>query len=309
LQGFCFNPKFALFKMNLNNAMRNWIGKATLLASLFSVFGCTNTATHSESKTKIIALGGSVTETLHALGVDSQLVGVDVTSTYPSSLSELPRVGHVRSLSAEKMLALQPDLILDGAGMELSLLNQLKESGAEVISLPLANNADSALAQFLRVGKAVKKEKESEDLVNRCRETLSSLAQLQNRESPKPKVIFIYSRGQGNLTVAGGNTQAGAMLQLAGAENPYETEFEGFRPLTAEGLLLAAPDVLFLFTDAFEALGGAEGLLSIPGVAETPAGKNLRFVHLDGHYSTGFGPRFAEAATELYHLFKSRPSP
>ena len=287
--------------------MRSWFLFCLLGAAC--LFGCKTPSQEQIKPTKIIALGGSVTETIFELGLDSLLVGVDVTSTYPPSLDALPRVGHVRGLSAEKMMALQPTLVLDGAGMAPDLAQQLKDGGIQVVSLPLANEADSAFAQFRKIGEVLQKTKEAEELVLANQEKLASLTRLKDTQSTAPKVVFIYSRGQGNLTVAGANTQADAMLQLAGAVNPFQAQFEGFKPLTAEAMVSAAPDILFLFTDAYETMGGMNGLLEVPGVAATPAGKNQRVVHLDGHFATGFGPRFAEAATTLFQMFHAAPRP
>lgn len=287
--------------------MKSWLLLCLLGAAWLS--GCKTPSQEQAKPNKIIALGGSVTETIFELGLDSLLVGVDVTSTYPPSLDALPRVGHVRGLSAEKMMALQPTLILDGAGMAPDVEQQLIGGGIEVVRLPLANQTDSAFAQFRQIGTVLNKTKEAEDMVLANQEKLASLNRIKDTATWSPKVVFIYSRGQGNLTVAGANTQADAMLQLAGATNPFQSQFEGFKPLTAEAMVTAAPDILFLFTDAYEAMGGMDGLLAVPGVAATPAGTNQRVVHLDGHFATGFGPRFAEAATTLFQMFHAAPRP
>lgn len=287
--------------------MKSWF----LLAIFGATFqwSCKTPQQDQHESAKIIALGGSVTETIFELGLDSLLVGVDVTSTYPNTLDHLPRVGHVRGLSAEKMMGLKPTMVLDGAGMSTEVAQQLEQGGIQVIRLPLANQTDSAFAQFRKIGEVLHKSKEAEELILANQEKLASLSRLKDTQTTVPKVVFIYSRGQGNLTVAGANTQADAMLQLAGAENPFHQQFDGFKPLTAEAMVAASPDILFLFTDAYEAMGGIDGLLAVPGVSATPAGKNKRVVHLDGHFATGFGPRFAEAATTLFQMFHAAPRP
>lgn len=278
----------------------------TILLSCNSKPSENQTASNSQ---RIISIGGSVTETIFELGSDSLIVGLDVTSTYPPHLAEVPRIGHVRQLSAEKLLGLNPDLVLDGAGMEPEVQKQLEEAGVKVVSLPLAMDPESAFEQMRIIGENLNQKDAAEELITSCKEKLASLENLKSQAEEQPRVVFIYSRGQGNLSVAGNGTQAGAMIELAGGINPLKNEFEGFRPLSAEALVQAAPDILFLFTDAFEAMGGMDGLLAVPGVAETPAGKNHRVIHLDGHYATGFGPRFADAATDLHLLFQAKPTP
>ncbi len=113
-----------------------------------------------------------------------------------------------------------------------------------------------------------------------------------------PKVIFIYARGAGALNVAGDNTFASSLIQLAGAQQAV-SGFDGFRTLTPEALAAANPDYLLFFTQGFEALGGEQGILNIPGVKETTAGKNRAFIHMDASLLNNFGPRLGDAVLEL----------
>ena len=67
---------------------------------------------------RIVSLGGAATEILYALGCGDRIVAVDVTSRYPAATREKPNVGYYRSLSAEGVLALNPDLIVATDGAE-----------------------------------------------------------------------------------------------------------------------------------------------------------------------------------------------
>ena len=112
------------------------------------------------------------------------------------------------------------------------------------------------------------------------------------------KVLFIYARGAGTLMVAGKNTPVEKMIELAGGTNAA-TGFDNFKPLTAEALIAANPDVLLLFNSGLESLGGVDGLLKIPGVAQTNAGRNRTVIEMDGQLLTGFSPRLGLAVQEL----------
>ncbi|HTN17434.1 MAG TPA: ABC transporter substrate-binding protein, partial [Chitinophagaceae bacterium] len=89
-----------------------------------------------------------------------------------------------------------------------------------------------------------------------------------------------------------------AMIKLAGGENAV-SGFEDFKPLTPEALLNANPDVILMFTSGLESLGGMDGLLKVPGIAMTNAGKKKQVIEMDGQYLTGFGPRLGKAIAEL----------
>src|SRR3546814_10521282 len=111
-------------------------------------------------------------------------------------------------------------------------------------------------------------------------------------------VFFIYARGTGTMMVAGQLKQLDEMITLAGGENAV-SGFEDFKPLTAESLVAANPDVILLFDSGLSSLGGIAGLLEVQGVAETNAGKARKVVEMDGQFLTGFGQRLGKAILEL----------
>ncbi|RYE25552.1 MAG: hemin ABC transporter substrate-binding protein, partial [Sphingobacteriales bacterium] len=114
----------------------------------------------------------------------------------------------------------------------------------------------------------------------------------------QPNVLFIYARGAGTLMVAGDHTYPNSMIKLSGGKNAI-TGFEDFKPLTAEALVAANPDVILMFDSGLQSLGGADGLMQIPGLAQTNAGKKKQVIEMDGQYLTGFGPRTGEAIATL----------
>ena len=130
----------------------------------------------------------------------------------------------------------------------------------------------------------------------------ADMAKLPKTAAPK-KLLFIYARGTGTLMVSGKNTSLDKMFTLIGHKNAV-TDFTDFKPLTSESLLAANPDVLVLFSSGLESVDGIEGLLKVPGVAYTNAGKNKKIVSMDGQYLTGFGPRLGKAAAELAQKVK-----
>jgi iron complex transport system substrate-binding protein len=66
---------------------------------------------------RIVSVGGAVTEILYALGLESRIIAVDSTSLYPPlALADKPSVGYMRQLSAEGVLGLDPSLVLAAEG-------------------------------------------------------------------------------------------------------------------------------------------------------------------------------------------------
>lgn len=277
-----------------------------MLALGLSLHACQNAPSNTENATqeasyeRLVSLSGSVTELLFELGQGEKIVGIDVTSTYPAAqVAQLPKLGHVRQLNVEALLSLQPDLVLAERTDEASAaLQQLEAAGVEVLWLDGSFTLDKPLAQAEQISKKLGLDQELERLRQAYEADKDRLAKARQAMEGTPKVLFIYARGKGSLMVAGKNTAASAMIELAGGQNAVQS-FEGFRALSAEGLMQAQPEVLLLFDSGLQSLGGVEGLLQMPGLAQTPAGQQGHIIGIDGLYLLGFTPRAARAATDL----------
>jgi len=244
---------------------------------------------------RIVSLNGNVSEILCALGLEAQIVGVDVTSTYPVTLQAKPKVGHNRNISAEGILSLQPTLVL-GVDNQLNpaLIQQLQtvKMRTEIFKQDLSiAGVRTLLDQVASATGSTAKAAAVRQQFDR------DMAALPATRSGK-KVLFIYARGAGTLMVSGTGTAIDKVIQLAGAKNAV-TEFADFKPLTAESLVAADPDLILLFDSGLKSIGGIEGLLKVPGVAQTSAGRNKKIISMDGELLSGFGLRLPQAIREL----------
>jgi len=249
---------------------------------------------------RIVSLSGAITETLYTLGHGEKIFGVDVTSSYPAESARLPKLGHVSQLNAEGILGLQPDLIIAEAAEEDNpVLQQLAQAGVVLLFVPKPNSLDAPVALATAIAEKLGDPQHKLDaLVHSVQEQQEKLEARIAGVDDRPRVLFIYARGKGNLMVAGTGTPAETMITVAGGENAV-TAFEGFQALSAEGLIEARPDVILMFESGFRSLDGVEALLTLPGMDQTPAGHNRSVITMDGHYLLGFGPRAAAAALEL----------
>ncbi len=244
---------------------------------------------------KIVSVSGTATEIICALGLEKNIVGVDVTSTYPASIQSLPKVGHNRNLSAEGIVSLGPTLVV---GIERDfkpeLKQQLEKAGIKVKLFKLDYTVQGAKNLITDMGAYFGKTAQAQTLVKTIDTDLAKVPKLKNSK----KVLFIYARGTGTMMVAGTNTSVEKMIELAGAKNAVKG-FEDFKPLNAEALVAANPDAILMFDSGLESLGGMDGLLKVQGIAQTNAGRTKKVLEMDGHYLAGFGPRLGKAAAEL----------
>ncbi|HOE98053.1 MAG TPA: hemin ABC transporter substrate-binding protein [Candidatus Sumerlaeota bacterium] len=252
-----------------------------------------------ECAERIVSLGGTLTEIVHALGAGDCLVGVDQSSTYPPEVEDLPRLNYHRQVSAEGVLSLNPTLVLltPEAGPP-SAVQQLRDAGVRLITITGDDSTTGSMKRVEEVGAALGKPEIAAEIVRRMRADLEQAEAFAAQAPHRPRVLFIYARGLGTLMVGGRGTPADTMIRLAGGANATGT-IEGFKPLTAEAVVEAAPDIVLMMSKGLESLGGREGLLSIPGVAQTPAAQQGRLILMDDLYLLGFGPRLGQAARDL----------
>lgn len=266
-------------------------------------------STTSKEGERIVSLAGAITETLVEMGFRNELVGIDVTSTYPSGLTDsVAQLGHVTNLNSEAVLALAPSLILVAAAdSSKSGVQTLKNSGVKVMYFPSDDQLDNAQRIAGIIAKELgdpygKLHKIEQEFVQTKEELDRFLAENPDR----PSVLFIYARGMGSLMVGGAETNANVMIEQAGAVNAAKS-INGFKPMTPESLVALNPDVLLFFESGLQSLGGKDGIHKINGLMETTAGKKGQIIAMDGLYLLGFTPRAASAALELAQSLRDFP--
>nr|WP_322788722.1 ABC transporter substrate-binding protein [Pandoraea norimbergensis] len=251
---------------------------------------------------RVIVAGGALTEIVYALGAQDRVVANDLTSLYPEAATKLPKIGYLRTLSAEGVLSLHPDLLLAGAEAgPPNVLTQIAAAGVPVKRFTHGYTAELVRDNIRDVATALRVNDDGARVANRFmadwQKARDEIAQRYGKQR-RPRVLFILGHTGNQVMVAGQDTAADAMLAFAGAENAL-SGFTGYRPLTAEAAVAAQPDVLLTTTTGPSSVDPAATLLAHPGLANTPAGRAKRVVSFDALYLLGFGPRLPQAVAEL----------
>lgn len=281
-------------------------GSAALGAGAALPGSATAQTVHPASRAeRLISLGGGITEVVYALGAENQLVGTDTTSLYPPAAQNTAKVGYLRSLSAEGLLSLRPTAMVASseAGPPV-VLDQLRTAGVRLELVPIDHTWAEVQRKVEAVGRATRKVDESRALQTRLdsewQAAMASVAAF--KPASPPKVIFILSHS-GSPMVSGGGTAADAVIRFMGARNAL-TGFQGYRPMTAEAVAAAAPDVVLLTTQGIEAMGGADKFWSRPEWRLTPAWRQREtretLVHRDALELLGFTPRLPGLIRQLH---------
>ena len=276
--------------------------------SLPLIAGVTSVATPSMAQSRLprlITAGGGITEIAYLLGAQDQLVGTDTTSLYPAAALRTAKVGYMRQLSAEGLLSLKPDAMIatTEAGPPV-VIDQIRSAGVRVELIEASHNWVEVQRKIAAVARLGAREREGLNLRNRLdaewADVLAEVAKSSTKKGgKKPRVVFILANSQ-TPSVSGAVTAADAMIRFCGATNALADSFKGYRPMTAEAMAAAAPDIILTSTSAVDAQGGAEKFWARPELALTPAYKRRALVHMESLKMLGFGPRSAEAVRELH---------
>ncbi|MBE7437515.1 MAG: ABC transporter substrate-binding protein [Spirochaetales bacterium] len=249
---------------------------------------------------RIITLGGSITEIVYALNQGSKLVATDITSVFPEEAQKLPRLGYFRNIPVEGIIGLKPDLLLASseAGPPAAI-EKVRSLGTRVETIPEAFTPAAAKERLKKLGVLLGRSEQADELINKMENDLKQAE--KNRAAPGKdvrKALFLYARGSGLLLAAGEETGAATMFELAGLRNAMQG-FKGMKPTSAEAIVLADPDLIVMLQEAVQSLGGKEKALSLPGVAQTRAGKENRLIVMDDLLFSGFTHRLGEAVLAL----------
>lgn len=255
--------------------------------------------------TRVVSLNGDLTEIIFELGLGDNVVGVDVTTTWPPQAAALndqgQTVGFAQQLTAEAVLRFEPTLVLgDEQVAPAETLAQLRAAGVPVVILETQTSLEGVETKILQVAEILGVPDAGRALGSRVKGEIDAVLATVADDETDPRVAFIYVRGPQVVFLFGAGTPTQAMIEGAGAVDVGAgMGFFGPAPLTPEALLGAAPEVIILPEAGLTALGGLEVFLEIPGVADTPAARNQAFLVYDEAFFFNLGPRVGQALAQL----------
>jgi len=274
----------------------------TTIAPSITVVGDDGVESEITDASRIVSLSGDLTEILFALGEGHRVVGIDVTTTHPDEATSLPVIGFGQMLAAEPVLALQPTVVLaNGLTAPPEAIEQIRGAGVPVVVLATGGSFDAVGHKIRTIARIVGAPDGGEALAGAVEAEIEAATSLASQADSTPRVAFIYTRGPQLLLLFGTGAGTNPMIEGANAVDVgAEMGIFGAVPVSAEGLIAAAPDVIVLPEAGLVALGGVEALLAvIPGVAQTPAGRNGAFLAYDEAYFFNLGPRVGAALMEF----------
>jgi len=246
---------------------------------------------------RIVTVGGAVTEIVYALGFGDRVVAVDITSSYPAEVKGKPSVGYMRALSPEGVLALSPKIVLaiEGSGPP-DAVEVLSRASVPFVIVPEGYDEAIVLRKIRFIAQALGAPEKGEAISKQVAEDFAALNDMRSKIRTRRSAVFVLAVGNGTPTVAGDRTSAEGVFELAGVDNAIKG-MNGFKPATPEATLAAAPQAVITMIERNHGLG-PDVMFALPAFAGTPAARDKRLVPIPSYFLT-FGPRTAHAAQKL----------
>ncbi|WP_307652906.1 hemin ABC transporter substrate-binding protein [Streptomyces sp. DSM 42143] len=246
-----------------------------------------------ERAERIVPLSGSLSEIVFTLGLGDRVVARDVTATFEQA-AKLPVVTRGHDVSAESVLSLKPDLVIaeTTTGPE-EAVDQIRAAGVPVLFVEAAGGLDDVGPRIQAVADALGVPAAGKELTRRSEQRIEAVRE-DVPHGERPRVAFLYLRGSASVYLIGGKgSGAGSLIEAAGAVDAGAASGleKDFTAITSEALVKAAPDAILVMSKGLESVGGVDGLVKIPGVAQTPAGLDRRIVSIEDGVLLNYGPR------------------
>jgi iron complex transport system substrate-binding protein len=253
-------------------------------------------STANFSVSRVVVLANGVAEIINALNAKSILVGRDISST-EKDLKDIPIVTSGHQVLPEKVIELKPDLvIIDASTGPRAALDQIRTAGIKIVETPESWTLSDISKKVAAVASAIGAPVQGDLLNQAFNDELKT-----STVATKSRIAFLYLRGTSSVYLIGGpGSGSDSLIEAIGATdvgaqslpNPYNT-------MTAESLATLNPDVIIVMTKGLQSVGGISGLLKLPGVAQTQAGKNQAVIDVDDSLLLSYGPRTPSLVTAL----------
>ncbi|MHA7272173.1 heme/hemin ABC transporter substrate-binding protein [Arthrobacter sp. TMT4-20] len=262
---------------------------------------------HDTSRILAVDLYGTTARTVFELGLGDNVVGRDVSSSFPE-IADLPLVtqnGH--ELNAEAILQLAPTVIITDSSLgPWNAVLQMRDAGIPVVVVDSHRSMENVGPLIEQVAAALGVPDDGARLANKTNADIAdmtaAIAEITPAEGEKLRMVFLYVRGQSGIyyLFGPGSGTDSLISSLGGVDVAAEIGWEGMQPMTDEALVAAQPDVVLVMTKGLESVDGVDGLLvSVPSLAQTPAGQNRRIVDMADNDVLSFGPKTASVLEAL----------
>jgi len=189
---------------------------------------------------RIVSLAPSNTEILYALGLEDKLVGVTEYCNYPEAAKAKPKIGGFATVDIERVVGLEPDLVLATSIHEGTVIPALEEVGLTVLALA-PKTLDGVLANIILVGEITGKSQEATRLVTSLEERIKTVTDKTRAMAERPRILYLTWHDP--LWTTGSGTLEDDLINKAGGEN-IAHDLTGHKTIDLETVIQRNPQVI-----------------------------------------------------------------
>ena len=274
--------------------------RQTLVA--FFVFVAAAGAFSAQSNPRrIVSLVPALTEMLFAIGAGPQVVGVSSYDEYPLQVKSLPRVGALLDPDTERILSLEPDLVLT-YGSQADLQSQLRRASIPTFDYR-HGGLDHVFVTMRQLGQRTGHITEANAIIAGIEARINAV-KARVAGKPRPRTLLVFdreARALRNIYVSGGSGFLRDMLVAAGGQDVFEDVGRESLQATTETILIRAPEVILEIRSQNIPVGAEldEEIAVWSRLASVPAVKNRRLYFVTGQQMTVPGPRVADGIERM----------
>jgi len=244
---------------------------------------------------RIVSLAPSNTEILFALGLGDKVVGVTDWCDYPPEALDKEKVGGYDTPNIEKLVVLNPDLILAAHGTPIDVINTLEGLGLTVFGIKTID-LDDLLNDIRRVGEITDKEVEAQALTSEMESRIQAVADQTEELEQRPRVFYIIWHDP--LWTAGSGTFIHELIEKGGGVNSCKN-ITGYTTISIEEVIARDPEIIISSVWSYDWAINATGPL-----ASTNASQTDRIFTCDDNLVQRPGPRLAEGLEWFAHFIQ-----
>lgn len=253
--------------------------------------------TIDEIPERIVSFGPSITEILFALGLDDKIVGVSDFCDYPEAARSKAKIGNAFSPSLEKIVELEPDLVLTVKHEQLN--TQLESLGIKFMVID-PQDMDEILADIELLGKITGTEQRAKELVEDMQAAISQVRSQVEGAQPVSVFFIVDGTDPNNPWTAGAGSFIDALITMAGGDNVAGGAVGAWVQFSIEQIVSSNPEIIIVQTIT----GGVptiatEVLEQHPAWRETDAVKQGNILLINGDLVSRPGPRIVQGLEEL----------
>lgn len=194
---------------------------------------------------RIVSTSPAVTEIIFALGAQDLLVGRTDFCVFPPQAQDIVSIGGISNLNVEKIVSLQPDLVISGSMIPQKSSTQLEQMGVPIVCVIEKQSFDGLYENISKIGQLVGRTQQADSLNRRMKEQLGELSrQLDSNTTGKPSVYYVVGFGSSGNFTAGGNSFINDIIDMAGGRN-IASDVTGWS-YSLEALMHADPDYIII---------------------------------------------------------------